>query len=63
MSRYIVPATIVTATLGFITFKILEVIHQEHNHRYVDEIFHVDQAQRYCNNNWLEVYLTFAQML
>ncbi|EEB10157.1 conserved hypothetical protein [Pediculus humanus corporis] len=40
--------------LGYVSVKILNVIYEYQKYPYIDEIFHIPQAQTYCSNNWTE---------
>lgn len=45
----------VSIILGIVSLKILDIIYQSQKVPFIDEIFHIPQAQLYCNNKWAEV--------
>lgn len=62
MQSYLILALSITFILGFVSIHILNLIYNEQSTPYIDEIFHISQAQKYCNGNWTEVHV-FAVFL
>lgn len=45
----------VSSLLGYVTIFLLNIIHNNQPKPYIDEIFHVPQAQSYCKGRFFEV--------